>query len=174
MGKRLNMEDVDKLIKDDKLYKDVGEALAREIKKRDDKLRGEMFLPLDIDNLPDKFFTREDIEIEVYYTGDWGYKENRNKWRKNADSKTEVVRLILETTNLKYRYRIIEKKLEPIRITEAGLKALYDTNTGELELSADNRWDYDGFQSLVVGNAKNVDMSNIKIKYAGREVIIIE
>jgi hypothetical protein len=152
MGKRLNMEDVDKLIKDDRLYKDVGEALAREIKKRDDKLRGEMFLPLDIDNLPDKFFTREDIEIEVYYTGDWGYKENRNKWIKNADSKTEVVRLILETTNLKYRYRIIDKKLKSIQITK---------EMADKEMRPHDAWSNKDHEHVLSGLLK-------------REVIIIE
>ena len=135
-------------------YKDFSEAVEREIKMRDDKLRGDMFLPLDIDNLPDKFFTREDIEIEVYYTGDWGYKENRNKWIKNADSKTEVVKLILETTNLKYRYRIIEKKLEPMIVTPEIFTDMCKKSHG--------RWER-------VLNGKKYDNY-----FDGREVIIIE
>ena len=135
-------------------YKDFSEAVEREIKMRDDKLRGEMFLPLDIDNLPDKFFTREDIEIENRWKeGEWFISDNSE-----PINRCYIIENISREKEFEYRYRIIEKKLEPIRITNNLYNLLNDMDIYIIQTRC----------SLELYNTDNI------ISIDGREVQIIK
>ena len=70
----------------------------------------DQWVDLDIDNLPDRFFTREDIEIEWF--DDSG---NTLLWKSCTDEKRYESIEYIQDENIKYRYRI--KPLESIRIT---------------------------------------------------------
>ena len=74
---------------------------------------------LDIDNLPDKFFTREDLIIERFSTEeDEAYTD---QWRLALGDSLEIITCLLDGT-LKYRYKT--KPLLPICITVAVLRDL--------------------------------------------------
>ena len=74
-----------------------------------EEVESSQWLDLDIDNLPEKFFTREDIEIERYFV-------HQNSWNKfEVDAKVKLVVIGNMLRGSEYRYRI--KPLESIRIT---------------------------------------------------------
>jgi len=103
---------------------------------------------LDIDNLPERFFTRNDIEIE-WYNDSLGNLE----WQDGSkDKRYDIITYIMEV-NVKYRYRI--KPLESIRITQEVLNKLWEIDITSF--------------SCVVGAPKNEGYN-----YNGRKVEIID
>ena len=70
------------------------------------------WINLDIDNLPERFFTRDDIEIDGQHplTSIWISLENYSE-----DARKGVLNLS-KLWGIKYRYRIIQENKESIRI----------------------------------------------------------
>ena len=80
------------------------------------------WINLDIDNLPNRFFTRDDIEIEQFNR----ITELKTEWREylgEINARYEII-AFLNTGKYKYRYRIIEKK--PIQISIEDYKTIDD------------------------------------------------
>ena len=70
------------------------------------------WIDLDVDNLPERFFTRDDIELECLVN------ERTKYYTEVLFKKSERYFIIKESVSgAKYRYRIQENK-EPMRITE--------------------------------------------------------
>ena len=91
---------------------------------------GKQWIDLCIDNLPDRFFTRDDIEIEsMDYTLEYS---------KSSHTKPDLRHNIIYglQNEVEYRYRL--KPLESIKITRVMLYWLYESQSGKLVISTEN------------------------------------
>jgi hypothetical protein len=102
--------------------------------------------PLDIDSLPDRFFTRDDIEIEQYVMVcvDPGYCGKIQEWVNCSNEKILRPHIItlLQERNVKYRYRL--KELKRIRITRDIIKKYKLPVTEVIREKADNTMPHSG------------------------------
>jgi hypothetical protein len=89
---------------------------------------GKQWIDLDIDNLPSRFFTRDDIEIEWLHS---------DKWCIANESRSIMISNVLNY-KIKYRYRL--KPLESIKINDLMFKTLMSYHGG-IGLSKQERLD---------------------------------
>jgi len=125
--KRLNLlevkNDSDKLhekINKEYLKVDIGVTSKQAMDNMDEALRdhgilltkdkdSSEWINLDIDNLPERFFTRDDIEIEYQFPSSKKWEKEINK----LEAKQYIPHYIIKDRAI-YRYRIIQEKKEPI------------------------------------------------------------
>lgn len=131
---------------DEMLYKFNNGVEALHNQLRSNGYYGKQWIELDIDNLPERFFTRDDIEIETDC--------RCTTWEPtfyNKENRCEIIRTYIKCDDIKYRYRIIEK--EPMRV---------------------DRWTYELLMKQIVSKYQEDWNHKDLVLGLGREVIIID
>jgi hypothetical protein len=134
--------------------------LAGRINKKNN---GKQWIDLDIDNLPSRFFTRDDIEITNKDSN-----SSFNKLRSEIKERTSVI--INMNYGVKYRYRI--KESNDIKIGDWVRHNYCKTPTLELfqvgRIDGDKIYNYD--ESIITQNSKYVYAENCTIMTAEQKV----
>jgi hypothetical protein len=116
---------------------------------------GKQWKDLDIDNLPSKFFTRDDIEIEGFYGG--------NEWcdfGRAKNCRIEIIPCVINSGG-KYRYRLKEDT-NKIKVGDWVRHNYCNTPTIEIfkvgRIDADELYNYD--ESIITQNSNYVYLEN--------------
>ena len=151
----------------DKLHKKRSKALRDHGTLLTKDKDGSEWINLDIDNLPERFFTRDDIEIDGQHplTSIWISLENYSE-----DARKGVLNLS-KLWGIKYRYRIIQEKKEPMKMNRKALWAIYKAETGKLAMQSTNK---NAFRDLIFESFSKVDFTNIYVSFNGEKVEIID